>query len=224
MASLHNRNRQSPLVQHSLFRLPVIAGMVFLMALWGIWTWSRDPIPDILYPTNPEHYVFSPIEDHLWENPANWYPEFPGFPITRNQYVMIEGDVCFTGFDMLVWGVIHLGMGSRIFSPDGKIQVHAGGKLINNGEIVVTSIENQGLIQNNLSAMIDIESFQCLDGGFTHNARSALFTVRNSIVNQGVFNNYSLCTIGNQFINEATFNQMPHAELRVNGMKVENVR
>lgn len=222
MASFQNKNRQILSVKHSLLRLPIVAGVFLLVAL--LWVYNKDTEPVFPLSLNSTHYLFSPIEDHLFENPANWYPDFPGLSIARNQYVMIEGDACFTGFDLQVSGVIHIGIGSRIFSPNGKIQVHAGGKLINNGEVVVASIENQGFIQNNFSATIDIESFQCLDGGFTHNARSALFTVSNSIVNRGVFNNYSLCTIGKQFLNEATFNQMPHAELRVNGTIVETFR
>ncbi len=222
MTSFQNKNRQILSVRHSLLRLPVIVGGFLLIVVF--WVYNRKADPIVPLPLNSIHYLFSPIEDHLLENPANWYPDFPGLPIARNQHVMIEGEACFTGFDLQVAGAVHISIGSSIFSPNGKILVLAGGELINNGEIMVASIENQGLIQNNLSATIDIGSFQCLDGGFTHNARSALFTVSNSIVNQGVFNNYSLCTIGKQFINEATFNQMPDAELRVNGTKVDSFR
>ncbi|MEO0470662.1 MAG: hypothetical protein AAF206_13635, partial [Bacteroidota bacterium] len=45
-------------------------------------------------------YVFSAKADHLYENPANWKPAYPGIRIEAHDKVIIRDEVYLTHFSL----------------------------------------------------------------------------------------------------------------------------
>lgn len=170
-----------------------------------------------------QEYVFSSIADNLFENPANWSPAYPGNVIPRNAVVFIEGTAYLTGYDLHIQGALRIGIGANLQAASNEVVVAAGGRLINDGELMAGNIRNYGTLNNNLSASVDLKNLQTFAGSMTNNLMAAEFLIRGDAVNCGVFNNYSRCTIENEFENKAVFNQLSRSELRVKGSRIDLV-
>ena len=223
MTKLQLRNRLNPLTKTLLkWKMMVFSSLLVLsLAVLALWYWPSPGDPE---PMPKELFLFSPREDALFENPANWSPHYPGNVIGRQQQFIIEGTVYLTGFGLEIHGSLLISVGAALYAAGQEIIVSPSGELVNDGEILAGAVRNQGRTHNNLSASIDVEQFYAEAGAYTHNAPSARFVVRDSAVNYGIFNNHSLCSVGETFINAAIFYQMPRSELRVKGIAVEVLR
>lgn len=224
MANLRNRNQFNLSPKNALTHKLTAAGgvLVLCLALLALWQWNRsvgDPSAG-----EEETFFFSPVADHLFENPANWSPHYPGNVVRKNQQFILEGTAYLTGFDLVVGGTLLIPVGVGLRVMEGNIQIQSTGTLINDGEVLARTIRNEGQIHNNLSAMLDAGQFYAAAGAYTQNARSAQFIIRGSAANYGIFTNYSLCSIGEEWINAATFYQMPKSALIIKGNVVEASR
>lgn len=223
MAKLSLNNRLRPLTKTLLKRKMMAFASLTVLSLAALVLWHGLP-PGDPEPIEKELFLFSPREDALFENPANWSPHYPGNVIRRQQQFVIEGTVYLTGFGLEIQGSLLIPVGAALYAAGQEIVVSPSGELVNDGEIMAGAVRNQGRTHNNLSASIDVERFYAEAGAYTHNAPSAHFVVRDSAVNYGIFNNHSLCSVGETFINAAIFYQMPRSELRVKGIAVEVLR
>lgn len=162
-------------------------------------------------------YFFLATEDHLFENPANWFPHYPGTQVQEGDKVTIMADVSFAGYNLDVKGVLEVMLDARIHSPDGSIIIRKGGLLDNNGKILVEEVNNYGRLYNRIASIVHIYSYIAFSGSHTHNAYSAIFRTISSLINKGRFDNYSSCIAGTFFKNMAEFNQIRESQLDVSG-------
>jgi hypothetical protein len=136
-------------------------------------------------------YYFMAREDHFYENPANWFPAYPGAHITAEDKVIIYADAYFQGYNLEVDGICEVALGIVVRSADGTIVIRESGLVDNSGELFVSRIENFGRLYNRISAMIHIYDYMAYPGSFTCNFFSASFLALTSLVNEGHFDNYN---------------------------------
>ena len=161
-------------------------------------------------------YYFQAKVDHLYENPYNWSPAYPGTEIATGDRVFILEDVLFTDFQLEVSGELMIQLGVRAFSRQG-VQVRTSGRVHNEGEIVVNHIDNYGTFVNRLNAQVHVRDFATHKDGYTHNAAHAHIKARGRLLNLGRFDNYGICETGEFFENRSEFNQLPKSELANRG-------
>ncbi|MDX2249657.1 MAG: hypothetical protein SF052_22935 [Bacteroidia bacterium] len=162
-------------------------------------------------------YFFQAVEDHLYENPANWLPAYPGTKIKVGDQVLLMEDVNFVGFDIEVKGVVEVGLGVTVISGENGFVIAETGTLDNAGEVLVKDIKNYGRVHNRIAARIHLFTFHAFKGAFTHNSKSAYFITLSDLENQGRFDNYGTCKAGNDFRNHAIFHQIKYSNLDVRG-------
>ncbi|MEM7371489.1 MAG: hypothetical protein AAF587_22945 [Bacteroidota bacterium] len=156
-------------------------------------------------------------EDHYYENPANWYPSYPGVKIAKDDRVVLMTDANANGYDIVVEGVLEIQLGAILSSSDGNLIIKAGGLLDNDGSVFVKELTNYGQVYNRQSAEINIHEYIAHTGAQTHNSYSATFTTIKTLVNEGRFDNYGHCKIEQTLTNVAVFNQINRSELEVAG-------
>lgn len=188
--------------------------VVFSLAALVLWHRPPSGEPE---PVERELFLFSPREDALFENPANWSPYYPGNVIGRDQQFIIEGGAYLTGFGLQVRGSLLIPIGAALMAIAEDIRIESTGELVNDGELVARNLHNEGQINNHLSARLDVGQYYAAAGASTYNAPSASFIVSDSVINYGIFTNHSLCSVGKGFLNAAIFYQMPRSELRIQG-------
>ncbi|MEZ4773060.1 MAG: hypothetical protein R3D00_07750 [Bacteroidia bacterium] len=162
-------------------------------------------------------YFFQAVEDHLYENPANWLPTYPGAEVRTGDRVVLMENVSFVGYDIVVNGYLEIGMGVSLISGENGLLVSNTGTVDNSGEILVKYIESSGRIANQIAARIHLFNFHAFEGAITHNSASATFVTLLDLENQGRFDNYGICKAGNDFRNHAFFYQIRYANLDVRG-------
>lgn len=162
-------------------------------------------------------YYFQAYEDHLYENPANWMPSYPGTQIQKGDRVILMDDVNFTGFDLTVNGRLEVALGTKVFSSQGNINIGKEGVIENEGELLVHTVRNYGNLFNRISAIVHINAFMAFQGAYTHNSVSASFITIQDLKNHGRFDNYGTCKAGNDFHNSHKFYQINNSNLDVSG-------
>ena len=103
-----------------------------------------------------KEYYFSPTEDNFYENPSNWIPEYPGTKIQPGSKIVIQGLAYVTHYDLEILGEVHVPMDGMLFSSEGNLRVLKGGKILNEGELVLNAIDNEGELHNQ-----DVSDHQC---------------------------------------------------------------
>ena len=166
-------------------------------------------------------YFFLGTQDVFYENPDNWYPEYPGSKIGFGNKVVVQSDMYFQGFNLIVEGELEIELGVVINSPANSIFIKQLGEVNNYGNLVIYSVINYGKFTNNVSSHLDLKTYVAKPSGVTNNFMSASFTVNRDIINDGIFNNYSYCEVGQNFKNSRVFNQINASELLVSGTYME---
>jgi hypothetical protein len=164
-----------------------------------------------------EDYFFLALEDSYYENPANWFPAYPGDQISDSNRVVLMADASFGSYDIHIAGSMEITLGVRLHSALGSLQVMPSGTLDNQGSLMVMRIKNYGTLYNRLSALIYLYEYIAYDGAITQNACSAVFETIAHIENSGRFDNYSRCIAGSDFSNSCIFNQIYASRLEVSG-------
>jgi|GEM_PF-3443825 len=162
-------------------------------------------------------YFFTGEYDEIYENPANWYPAYPGTELGADDKIFFQADASFAGYDIVIEGTLEITIGARIFSRENGIIIKHTGIIQNGGELLVHQIENYGKLSNSISARLDVTNYLAHDGAFTHNGASATFICSDRVINEGVFNNYSICDFRGSFNNKSIFNQIRASVLKVAG-------
>lgn len=109
--------------------------------------------------TQAKQYIFTGKENMFYENPENWFPEYPGNVIHGNDIVIIQSALNFEGFDIIIEGKFMIELGETVSSGSGGLLIRYSGLLQNEGEIGVTFIENYGKINNGLQAVIFTDKY-----------------------------------------------------------------
>ncbi|MEL6674268.1 MAG: hypothetical protein AAFR61_18825 [Bacteroidota bacterium] len=164
-----------------------------------------------------KEFYFLGMEDRHYENPANWYPAYPGSKIAKGDKVVIMADVNFGFYDISVGGIMEIAMNAQMHSPQGKIMIQPEGLLDNNGQLMVEIVENNGQFFNRIAATSHLHTYVAHPGAHTYNGYSAIFRTIGPLVNGGRFDNYSACISGSDFTNTATFHQVRQSRLTVAG-------
>lgn len=164
-----------------------------------------------------EDFFFLASEDYLYENPANWHPAYPGTEIQEGDKVVVMSDVFFTGYDIKVEGEFKVMLGARVSSSKGSLRISENGQIDNEGEILVNQVENFGKVVNRISATLNVHDYIAHPGAHTHNSLKATFKTLGSLINNGKFDNYSICAAGQTFENTSVFNQIRDSRLNIEG-------
>lgn len=192
-----------------------------LIAAIGIGLWKQDKQVPLAPETVIAEYYFQPSTDNLYENPDNWHPEYPGAVISSGQKVVLQGMAILPFYDLEVNGILHISVGSTLHAPKQKLRVSQTGKLINDGEALLSSLHNEGQLNNNFTGKISCDFFSNLTSGEMFNLQGSELTVTQRLLNTGNFFNYGTCNAEATFENRSTFNQLGSAELIVNGESLQ---
>ena len=161
-------------------------------------------------------YYFQATEDHLYENPHNWSPAYPGTTIENTDRVFVLEDVFFTDYQLEVSGELVIQLGVKAFSLQG-VQVSAIGRVVNEGEIVVDHIHNRGMFINRLNALVHVRDFVTYSNGYTQNLAHSEVKAQGRLLNLGRFDNYGKCETGKFFENRSEFNLLSKSQLANKG-------
>lgn len=196
----------------------ISGALVLAASIFGLIKWD-------LGPENPDlgltEYYFSPIEDNFYENPTNWMPEYPGTKIEAGEKVVIQGLAYITHYNLEILGEMQVSMDGMLFSSDGNVLIGQGGKIFNEGELVLNQIDNAGELNNQMSASINVHELITQIDAVTTNRQSASIVVNKRLLNKGSFDNYGQCSVQLDFDNQAEFNQIRGGELLVKGNEVD---
>lgn len=163
-----------------------------------------------------QHYYFRAVEDHLFENPANWTPSFPGIHIAAGDSVFILDDAYITQYNLEVAGGLTIDWGVQLHVK-GNISILPQGSLVNMGYIGVNALFNRGQLSNRYAGAMDMDTFYTYPHSQSFNAASASIKALYRLVNAGRFDNYGRCEVGEFFENQAVFNQMQSSKLLIRG-------
>ena len=102
--------------------------------------------------------TYTAINSGKWSDPNTWENEAPGNNISANDEVIIKNHITMNA-DVSVNGTLTIVKGISMMS-NKTLVINADGKLINNGNVTVKRIVNEGTIYNNsmLEAMSDIDN------------------------------------------------------------------
>ena len=210
--SLQTRSRQTIAPQQLLI---LSLGIVALLAsLGGILYWNQEKVAIDSF---EKEFYFSPVENNFFENPANWLPEYPGTTPDSQSRLIIQGLAYLTDYDLKIKGELVISMDGQIFSSKGGIHIAEGASLVNEGELILHHLINEGKLVNQLASELQLVNFQSSPNSVTQNLRGAHFAVRERLLNQGIFDNYGQCDVQTDFFNEAIFNHLQGGELLVQG-------
>lgn len=162
-------------------------------------------------------YTFTVVEDHLFENPANWYPSFPGTSIAPFDHWVIEGEMYVSAEVIRVEGNLQIGMQGAFIGTDyhKRVEVALGGIIDNGGKGILKQILLEGNLFNRRSCAFSIEQLLAKPTALTQNY--GVLEVEEKLYNEGRFDNYLSCVVLGDFRNFAIFNQIRKARLDVSG-------
>lgn len=175
------------------------------------------PLLLISFSTQATVYTFTAEEDHLFENPANWYPAFPGTTIAPFDHWVIEGEMYVSAEVIRVEGNLQIGMQGALIRTEyhKRIEIALGGILDNAGKGILNQIELEGNLFNRRSCTLSVEELQAKPTALTQNY--GILNVEQQLHNEGRFDNYFSCIVLGDFRNLAVFNQIRQARLEVSG-------
>lgn len=104
-------------------------------------------------------YFFSGNEDSFYENPANWSPSFPGYIVGKQDCIVINTNMSFDGYNIMIEGKMIVELGATVTSPSNGFIIKESGKLSNNGEMALGLIINHGEISNSEAAIIFADTY-----------------------------------------------------------------
>ncbi|MEL6652802.1 MAG: hypothetical protein AAFQ87_18525 [Bacteroidota bacterium] len=176
--------------------------------------------PLLLLITLPLHatvYTFTAAEDHLFENPANWYPAFPGTVVKPFDHWVIEAVMYVSVEKIRVEGNLQIGMQGALVGTDfhQTVEVPLGGIIDNGGKAIFKRIELDGNLFNRRSCRFSIDYLWARETALTQNYGHLAIGER--FQNEGRFDNYLECEVLGDFRNLAVFNQIRQARLEVSG-------
>jgi len=162
-------------------------------------------------------YTFTVVEDHLFENPANWYPAFPGTTIAPFDHWVIEGEMYVSAEVIKVQGNLQIGMQGALIGTEyhKRIEIALGGIVDNGGRTLLKQIDLEGNLFNRRSCELSIERLLAKPTALTQNY--GMLEVEEQFYNEGRFDNYFSCIVMGDFRNLAVFNQIRKARLEVAG-------
>lgn len=166
-------------------------------------------------------YFFLGNEDNLYENPANWSPTYPGTKILAGDKLYIQADANFDGFNLEIEGLLDIEYGAGLYSSDNGIVIHKTGSVLNNGEINIRFIENFGTYENAYNTMI--KKYYGYKYSIMNNSISALFSIKENCINQGILHNYNNVTILGNLNNFSEIYLHNQANLTVSGSFIESI-
>ncbi|MEM6263552.1 MAG: hypothetical protein AAGI38_13655 [Bacteroidota bacterium] len=95
-----------------------------------------------------QEYYFLALEDCQYDNPANWYPVYPGEYVQPGTKVVIQEDASLGSIELEVDGELIISPGSMLSAHKGSIQVNPNARLTNHGMLMAKTLHNQGAMHN----------------------------------------------------------------------------
>lgn len=158
-------------------------------------------------------YTFTATHDHYFDNPANWFPHYPGTDIQSTDTLYLIQSAHFKGYDLQIAGHLSIALGVELFSAKDGLVLHAEGSVDNHGQLNLHHLFTQGYVCNRMGANLSTHYVVVSNSGFLHNACCAHLTVYHTLTNAGTFHNYGSCAVMQCWSNQAQYFQAAHASL-----------
>lgn len=162
-------------------------------------------------------FYFSGNEDADYTNAANWSPTYPGTTIGANDKVFIQADANIIGFDLMVEGLLDISMGAKISANGNNLVLRGNAKVMNNGEIIVSNIKNEGTFENCAGARFACKQFNNTKSGIMNAGIASKSFINELFLNEGVYNLSSECEVKGNFFNKKSITLSHQAILNVSG-------
>lgn len=162
-------------------------------------------------------FYFHGTENSEYVNPANWSPSYPGTKIDRNDTLIIQSDVNFTGFNLLLDGKMEIVMGASFNAKHDGIIITRNGKLMNEGELRTKYIDNEGIIDNSVAAAWISDSCTNRKYGVINSLLASEMSIKHKMLNEGKWNFGGKCIIAGELINEGEIALAHSANFEVKG-------
>lgn len=162
-------------------------------------------------------FTFEAKEDHLFENPANWSPFYPGTTLEQEDVWKIQADLYLSVPRLLISGQLKIESGIKVVATSNNqvTSLHMLGKIDNGGQLIMADLYQGGLIFNRKDSRVHIRHYLAQPTAYTQNFGE--FVSLHSFENQGRFDNYAFCQAEGDFHNMAVFNQIKNSQLEVSG-------
>ena len=163
------------------------------------------------------NYYFSGNEDADYTNAANWFPTYPGTTIGVDDKVFIQADANIIGFDLLVEGLLDVSMGAKISASSSNLLLKRNAKVMNNGEIIVSYLKNEGTFENCAGGRFACSQLNNTISGTMNSAIASKSFINETFLNEGVYNLSSECVVKGNFFNKKSITLSNQAILNVIG-------
>lgn len=162
-------------------------------------------------------FYFHGTDNTEYVNPANWSPSYPGTKITKDDTVMIQSDVHFAGFNLVIDGKFEIVMGASCLGKNDGIIIKANGKLMNEGELRIKFVDNQGVIDNSVAAVWISDSCMNHQYGLVNCLLASETAIKHKMTNEGKWNIGGKCVIEGELTNEGEIALAHSANIQVKG-------
>ena len=160
-------------------------------------------------------YFFSAREDHLFENPANWTPAYPGHEIKAGDQIYIQDEVYVNAPMIRLEGNLKILLGVEFIATRTDMKIGREATLENAGKLILRELTNLGSIVNRQGARIHLDTYHGRQESLMQNLSE--FGCLEKLENLGRFDNFNTVHVEGDFRNYAVFNQIRNSKLLVSG-------
>jgi len=164
-----------------------------------------------------KRFYFHGTDNNEYVNPANWSPSYPGIEIGKNDTIIVQSDIQFSGFNLEVKGEIEIVMGASLIAKYNGIIIREGGKLMNEGEMRTKFIDNDGVIDNSVAAAWISDSCINHKYGLINSLLASEMSIKKGMINEGKWHFSGKCVIMGEFVNEGEIALAHSANLEIKG-------
>lgn|GEM_PF-1819959 len=162
-------------------------------------------------------YFFTGVEDALYVNPANWEPNYPGTTLLPEDHVYIQAEAIFIGHNLDVEGQLEVLPGGILRGINGSVSIAQGGKLTNQGEILVDELYNNGACVNGFASTMKLNTYIGTESSWMQNLSSSYMVLTKNLVNKGQICHYGELDIRYDLHNEGKINLNNSSVLAIHG-------
>jgi hypothetical protein len=163
-------------------------------------------------------FYFTGSADNDFANPENWTPTYPGANIHEKDSIYIQSDLNINDGSIVLAGRVEILMGVSFYAKTSSISVLPTGKLINQGELYVAFLDNNGLTQNDVSGLMVLDSCKNRLGAVLDGMLTSYTIIRKNILNQGKWECNSSTLIQGEVRNEGNIDLSFTAKMEIKGM------
>jgi len=165
-----------------------------------------------------EVFYFTGSADNDFSNPENWTPRYPGANIRENDSIYVQSDLNINDGSIVLAGRMEILMGVSFYAKTSNIRILSKGKLINQGELHLSFLDNNGLMQNDVSGLLVLDSCVNRLGAVLDGMLTSYTIVRKNILNQGKWTCNAMTLVQGEVRNEGNIDLSFTSKMEIKGM------